>query len=100
MMTAYMGVKLWAKSVIKAGTSDVSKVLETADDISILGPSGMLYVDKKTHHVWKPMHIAKINDKQVLESVWFSKIPIAPTPYPNYRTQEQWKRFIDNISKN
>jgi urea transport system substrate-binding protein len=97
MVTAYMGVKLWAKSVLKSGSSDVSKVRETASDLSINGPGGMLYIEKHSQHTWKPIHIAKITENRRLTSVWFSKIPIAPTPFPDYRTRSQWANYINHL---
>ena len=97
MMTAYMGVHLWAKAVERAGSSNVNKVKQTAIDLSIQGPGGMIYIEKKTQHTWMPIHIAKINKQNRLQSVWFSKVPIAPKPYPDSRTVEEWTQYINNL---
>ena len=99
MVTAYMGVHLWAKAVERAGSSNVNKVKQTAIDLSIQGPGGMIYIEKKTQHTWMPIHIAKINKQNRLQSVWFSKVPIAPKPYPDSRTVEEWTQYINNLQK-
>ena len=100
MVTAYMGVYLWAKAVKKAGSSDVEKVRKNASDLSIQGPSGMKYIEQKTQHTWMSMHIAKIGKQNQLQSVWFSKVPIAPKPYPDSRTVEQWTLYLNNLQEN
>lgn len=97
MHVAYLGVHLWAKAVTRAGSSAPEKVVLAASDISILGPGGMTYVEPKTHHTWKSIHIAKITAAKELESVWFSKIPIAPKPYPKTRTPEQWHTLLEDL---
>ena len=97
MLMAYMGVKLWAKAVERAGTSDVEAVRGAATGISIHSPGGMFYVEDKTHHTWRTMHIGRINDKFRLQSVWYSKVPIAPKPYPDTRSVEQWSDFLNQL---
>lgn len=94
MITAYTGVKLWAKAVELAGSSDVRKVRAHASDLSINGPSGMMYVEPVTQHTWKSVHIAKISKDKRLESIWYSKVPIAPEPYPSTRSTSEWDTFL------
>ncbi|WP_196140789.1 urea ABC transporter substrate-binding protein [Aliikangiella sp. G2MR2-5] len=97
MVTAYLGVHLWAKAVRMARTSEVEEVLKYTSDISIQGPGGMIYVEKNTHHTWKPIHIAQIDKNKQLRSVWFSKVPIAPQPFPQSRSEKEWKAFVDEF---
>ncbi|MCW8880471.1 MAG: urea ABC transporter substrate-binding protein [Kangiellaceae bacterium] len=97
MVSAYLGVHLWAKAVNSAKSSDVERVLSTATDLSIQGPSGMVYVETANRHTWKPIHIAKIEPGNRLKSVWFSKIPIAPKPFPESRSREEWLEFIEGL---
>jgi urea transport system substrate-binding protein len=94
---AYVGVHLWAKAVARAQSSAPEKVVLAASNLSIQGPGGMIYVEPKTHHTWKSIHIAKITAAKELESVWFSKIPIAPKPYPKSRTPDQWHTLLEQL---
>ncbi len=68
----YQGIMLWAEAVRKAGSKDraeVTKVLEGG--LSIVGPSGPVTVDAKTHHVSLNVHLAELKDQKmvVLESM-------------------------------
>ncbi len=94
----FLGVHLWAKSVIDAGSNKVDQVQRYASGRSIHGPSGMLYVDEMTRHSWKYMHIAQITNG-VLKSVWHSKIPVSPVPYPDGQTKEQWQHYLDDLKQ-
>ena len=94
MQLAYLGVHLWAKAVVAAGSSQVDAVRLAASDLSIHGPSGMLYIEKATQHAWKSMHIAQINERKELHSVWYSKVPIPPIPYPLNRTRVEWDEYL------
>ena len=99
MQIAYMGVHLWAKAVEKAGTSDVSEVRDAASGISINGPSGMLYIEPETQHTWKSMYIAQVTRQMQLQSVWFSRAPIAPKPYPESRTEKDWSEYLESLKQ-
>ena len=99
MLNAYLSVHLWAKSVAKAGTSHPQKLHKKIGDLSILGPSGMVYVEKNTQHTWRTMHIARLNQQGALTSEWFSKIPIAPIPYPSSRTRAQWQTYLAELQQ-
>ncbi|NRB39361.1 MAG: urea ABC transporter substrate-binding protein [Pseudomonadales bacterium] len=97
MVTAYTGLHLWAKAVRKAGSSKAEKVRPFASDLSIHGPGGMIYIEAETHHSWKSVHIARINENNSLESIWDSKVPIAPQPYPETRTVLEWQAFLQYL---
>lgn len=48
----YQGMRLWAKAVTQAGTTDRMKVIEALETgISFDGPSGKVTIDPRTHHV-------------------------------------------------
>jgi len=99
MALAYLGVKLWAKAVVAANSSKPAAVSLAASDLSIHGPSGMLYIEKSTQHVWKSMHIAEINEQHQLRSVWHSKVPIPPIPYPSNRTRVEWEQYLAKLQR-
>ncbi len=68
----YMGVKMWAEAVRMAGSTnrdDVIAALETG--LSIVGPSGRITVDPKTHHATLDVHVMEFENQtmKVLESL-------------------------------
>ena len=81
MMHAYIHVKLWAKAVEKAGSTDVDKVLKALEGLQIDSPVGPYKVDEKNHHTWKPVYIGKIRPNGQFEIVWKTKGWIRPQPW-------------------
>jgi urea transport system substrate-binding protein len=81
MMHAYLQVKLWAKAVEKAGSTDVDKVLAALPGLSIDSPVGPYTVDPKNHHTAKPVYIGKILADGQFEVVWKSAGPVSPEPW-------------------
>lgn len=100
MATTYAGVMLWAKAVERAGTIiDVHQVRLMASDMSMQGSESMMYIDPKTQHTWKPMHIVEITEQKQLKIVWFSNAPVAPKPFPETRSEEQWFHYLNQLQK-
>jgi len=67
----YEGVKLWAKAVNAAGTTDRMPVIEALEDgMTLDGPTGLVTVDAKTHHTIRTALIAECENKgfKLLES--------------------------------
>jgi branched-chain amino acid transport system substrate-binding protein len=84
---AYMGWKLWAKAVEKAGSFDRDKVLKALESgITYDGPSGTIQMDGPSHHTLTPMYIGESTGQggfKVLEG---------PIPFKNFEpTFEQQK---------
>ena len=60
----YEGVKLWAKAVNQAGTTDRMAVIEALESgLSLDGPTGTVTVDPKTHHTTRSALIAECENK-------------------------------------
>ncbi|MBM3222238.1 MAG: urea ABC transporter substrate-binding protein [Candidatus Tectomicrobia bacterium] len=81
MMHAYLHVKLWAKAVEKAGSTDVDKVLKALEGLELDSPVGKYKVDEKNHHTWKPVYIGKIREDGQFDVVWKTKEWVAPEPW-------------------
>jgi urea transport system substrate-binding protein len=95
--SVYLGVHLWAKSVLEAGSSRVDRVRAFASEKSVHGPSGMVYIEGETQHAWQQMHLAQIGEARVLKSVWRSNAPIPPIPYPVTRSRFQWQEYLQDL---
>src|SRR5215470_1339125 len=81
MMHAYLHVKLWAKAVEKAGSTDVDKVLKALEGLEIDSPVGKYKVDEKNHHTWKPVYIGKIKEDGQFDIVSKTSTWVAPEPW-------------------
>ena len=81
MMHAYTHVKLWAKAVEKAGTTDVEAVLKALEGLTISSPVGDYKVDEKNHHTWKPVYIGKIREDGQFDVVWKTREWVRPLPW-------------------
>jgi len=81
MMHAYLHVKLWAKAVEKAGSTEVDKVLKALEGLEIDSPVGKYKVDEKNHHTWKPVYIGKIKADGQFDVVWKTREWVAPEPW-------------------
>jgi urea transport system substrate-binding protein len=81
MMHAYMQVKLWAKAVEKAGTTDVDAVSKALPGLTLQSPVGKYKVDEKNHHTWKPVYIGKIREDGQFDIVWKTKSWVRPQPW-------------------
>ena len=93
----YFGVYLWAEAVKTAGTSQVSEVLKHLGNQSFEAPGGLVYIDEKSQHTWKAVHIGKFNSQGQVDIEWSSQKPVRPIPYPDSRTLKEWNSFLDEL---
>jgi len=97
MEAAYLGVRLWAKAVIHANTTDTSTVRQTLKGESYLAPEGKVTISALNNHLWKPLHIGQIQADGQFKIIWSKTEPIRPLPYPSYRTQQSWQSYLDGL---
>ena len=97
MEAGYIGVFLYAKAVEAAGTTDPSKVIEKLRGLTISAPEGIVGIDPENQHLTKPVRIGKILENGQFEIVSSSEESIRPIPYPDYKTQEQWNEFLEDL---
>lgn len=63
-MRSYVGMRLWAEGVRKAGTIDRMKVIEALESgISVDGPPGRTTLDPKTNHVTLDVYVAEVKNR-------------------------------------
>ena len=61
---SYEGVHIWAKAVEMAGTTDRLPVIEALESGLIFeGPSGLITIDKQTHHATRTALLAECRDR-------------------------------------
>ncbi len=70
MEATYIGFKMWAEAVTKAGSTDVDAVEQAMIGISVPNLSGGTAVMNANHHLSKPVLIGEIQDNGQFEVVW------------------------------
>lgn len=77
----YVGVKLWAAAVEKAGSTDPEKVKAASKGLKLDAPEGEVTVDGENQHIYKTARIGVINEDGLIDTVWESPEPIKPDPF-------------------
>ena len=70
MEATYIGFKMWAKAVEKAGTTDVDEVEQAMIGIAVPNLTGSIAVMNANHHLSKPVLIGEIQEDGQFEVVW------------------------------
>lgn len=70
MEATYIGFKMWAKAVEKAGTTSVDAVEQAMIGIEVPNLTGGTAKMLKNHHLTKPVLIGEIQDDGQFEVVW------------------------------
>lgn len=70
MEATYIGFKMWAEAVTKAGTTDVDAVRKAMYGIEVPNLTGGMAVMNSNHHLSKPVLIGEIQDDGQFEIVW------------------------------
>ena len=86
---------MWAKAVQKAQSFCPKKIVAAIKGLSYYGPGGIAYVDEENHHTWRHVHIAQVGSDGEFHIQWTSDQPIAPTPFPESRSQSEWMEFVE-----
>jgi urea transport system substrate-binding protein len=77
----YVGVKLWAMAVEKAGSTDVEKVKAASKGLVFEAPEGKVTVDGENQHIYKTARIGQLQPNGLINEVGGSKEPIKPDPF-------------------
>jgi urea transport system substrate-binding protein len=85
----YLGVKIWAAAVAKAGSTDINKVRAASAGLTINAPEGKITVNGTNHHITKTARIGLIMPNGLIKTVWSSTGPVTPDPY--LKSYPWWK---------
>lgn len=97
MEAAYFGVKLWAKAVQAAESTDTSKIRRAIRNQKMQAPSGDVRIDPATQHTFKTPRIGRVQPDAQFEVVWTAAKPEPPIPYPASRTTEEWRAYLHDL---
>jgi len=70
MEATYIGFKMWAEAVKKAGTTDVDKVRSNMYGLKVANLTGGTAVMNTNHHLSKPVLIGEIQEDGQFDIVW------------------------------
>ena len=70
MEAHYIGFKMWAEAVTKAGTTDPEAVQEAIIGVAVPNLSGGIATMMPNHHITKPVLIGEIQDDGQFDTVW------------------------------
>lgn len=78
---AYNAVYMWKAACEKAGSFDVSDILENIDGLSIEAPEGTITVNGENHHISKPVRIGEVREDGLIYEVYATEGAVEPDPY-------------------
>jgi urea transport system substrate-binding protein len=99
MEASYCAVYLWKQAVEAAGTTDTGPLREAFRKQSLDAPEGTIRIDPPTQRAWRTPRVGRVNDKLDFDVVWAAPAPVAPEPYPPFRTRKQWEQFLEGLYK-
>lgn len=97
MQAAYVGVHIWRRAAEQAKTWDPRKLIPYISNQFYAAPEGNIYVDTDNQHTWRHIRIGKIRFDGNFTIIWQSQKAVYPQPYPQFRSQENWDQFLENL---
>ncbi|MDH4284323.1 MAG: ABC transporter substrate-binding protein [Gallionellaceae bacterium] len=90
MEASYIGVKLFVDSVRGQNPVNLGQAKSMLALQTMQAPEGIVAVDPASRHLWKAAHIGRARADGQFDIVWKSPQAIQPSPFPFYRTREEW----------
>ncbi len=82
MEATYIGIHMWKQAVEKAKSTDVDKVIAAMAGQTVKAPSGFtVTMDKKNHHLHKPVFIGEVRADGQFNVVWKTSGPVKAQPW-------------------
>ena len=93
MEATYIGIHMWAQAVEKAKSTDTDKVIAAMAGQTFKGPDGFtIEMDKKNHHLHKPVFIGEVKADGQFNVVWKTPGPIKAQPWSPYIPENKGKK--------
>jgi urea transport system substrate-binding protein len=100
MQTAYASVFLWKQAVEKAARMDTGAVRQALRGLTVDAPVGPIRIDPNTQYAYRTAFIGQIVNGKPLSPfriVYTSDEPLAPEPYPTWKSRVEWDKFLKEI---
>ena len=98
-MAAHGAVRLWAEAVKGAGTADVTIVRSMIRHQTLPSPEGVIAVDPENRHAWRSLSVGRIRPDGQIDTLWATRGPTRPTPFPATRSRADWNKFAVSIQR-
>lgn len=95
MQNAYSALYFWKNAVFRAETTDTDAVRVKLRDSAFSAPEGIVSIDAKTLHAWKPVLVGKIFHNKQFGIVFNSVSTLEPLTYPPFRTKKEWDEMLE-----
>jgi len=96
---SYVNMRTWIDAAREAGSGSLSSVQRTILRQSLPAPEGIVSLDPITHHAWKVARVGRAREDGQFDIVWESGRPLEPTPFPSYRSREEWDLLLKSIAE-
>jgi urea transport system substrate-binding protein len=93
--TSYVNVHMWIQAASEAGSGNLAKVQRLILRQSLPAPEGIAALDPVTRHEWKMARVGKVREDGQFDIVWDSVRPLEPSPFPSYRSREEWNALLE-----
>ncbi len=85
MEATYIGINMWKQAVEKAKSTDTDKVVAAMAGQTFAAPCGFtVEMDKRNHHLHKPVFIGEVQANGQFRVVWKTPGPIRANPWSPY----------------
>ncbi len=90
----YTAISMWMEVTTEKKTFDPLQInTDKLLHLTFIGPSGVISVDARTRHVWRPARVSKVDSNGEFTIVSESPFPIKPAPWPVHRSREDWENL-------
>ncbi|MFS8976779.1 urea ABC transporter substrate-binding protein [Cupriavidus necator] len=91
MEATYVGIKMWAQAVKKAGTTDTNKVRAAMYGQTFKAPDGFTLTMGENHHLYKPVMIGEVKGDGQFSVVWKTPKAVRAQPWSPFITGNEGK---------
>jgi urea transport system substrate-binding protein len=91
---SYINMRMWVDAAREAGSGQLAGVQRTILRQSLPAPEGIVSLDPITRHSWKVARVGKARADGQFDIVWESGRPLEPSPFPSYRSREEWDLLL------
>ena len=94
---SYVNMRMWVEAAREAGSGYLAGVQRTILRQSLPAPEGIVSLDPITRHSWKVARVGKARADGQFDIVWESGRPLEPSPFPSYRSREEWDLLLKSL---
>ncbi|PTR16046.1 urea transport system substrate-binding protein [Nitrosospira sp. Nsp2] len=94
---SYVNMKMWIDAAREAGSGELTRVQRIILRQSLPAPEGVVSLDPVTRHAWKVARVGRARPDGQFDIVWESGRPLEPSPFPSYRSREEWDSLLKSL---